>query len=91
MRRYRLSPEAEGDLDNIKRYLMQQGSTGLARYVLGEIRAALRFLAAAPGAGHLRDDLTDEKAMQQRSRPGFSCGTAPGCERAGAPAWNGEP
>jgi plasmid stabilization system protein ParE len=26
VRRYRLSPEAEGDLDDIKRYLMQQGA-----------------------------------------------------------------
>jgi toxin ParE1/3/4 len=58
--RYRLSPEAEIDLDDIKRYLVGRGGTALARYVLGEIRLALRFLSTTPGAGHRRDDLTDE-------------------------------
>jgi toxin ParE1/3/4 len=58
--RYRLSPEAERDLDDIKRYLTEQGGVPLARHVLGEIRLALRFLSATPGAGHTRDDLTDE-------------------------------
>jgi toxin ParE1/3/4 len=32
----------------------------VARYVQHEIRLALRFLAATPGAGHKREDLTDE-------------------------------
>ncbi len=60
MTRYRLSPEAEGDLDDIKQYYVQQGGVRVARYVLQEIRNALRFLAANPGAGHTRADLTDE-------------------------------
>ncbi len=60
MIRYRLSPEAESDLDDIKRYLLQQGGVRLARHVLHKIRDALRFLAATPGAGHSREDLTDE-------------------------------
>jgi antitoxin ParD1/3/4/toxin ParE1/3/4 len=58
--RYCLSPEAESDLDEIKRYLTEQSSGGVARYALREIRLALRFLAATPGAGHKRADLTDE-------------------------------
>jgi antitoxin ParD1/3/4/toxin ParE1/3/4 len=58
--RYRLSPEAQGDLTDIKHYLMGEGGARLARYVLAEIRSALQFLAANPGAGHRRDDLTDE-------------------------------
>ena len=32
----------------------------VARYVLGEIAKAFWFLAATPGAGHRREDLTDE-------------------------------
>jgi antitoxin ParD1/3/4/toxin ParE1/3/4 len=58
--RYRLSPEAQGDLTDIKQYLVGEAGARLARYVLGEIRNALQFLAANPGAGHSRVDLTDE-------------------------------
>ena len=60
MTRYRLSLEAESDLDEIKRYLTEQSGVVIARHVLREIRLALRFLAATPGAGHKREDLTDE-------------------------------
>jgi antitoxin ParD1/3/4/toxin ParE1/3/4 len=58
--RYRLSPEAQGDLTDIKQYLVGEGGARLARYVLGKIRGSLQFLAANPGAGHSREDLTDE-------------------------------
>ena len=44
----------------IRAYLLQQGGTRLVRYVFGDIRKALNFLADTPGAGHLRPDLTDE-------------------------------
>jgi len=57
---YRLSPEAQGDLTDIKQYLMREGGARLARYVIAEIRQGLQFVAANPGAGHSRDDLTDE-------------------------------
>jgi antitoxin ParD1/3/4/toxin ParE1/3/4 len=60
VKRYRLSPEAQGDIEDIRKYLVKEGGAALARYVLGEIRQALRFLAETPGAGHARDDLTDE-------------------------------
>jgi antitoxin ParD1/3/4/toxin ParE1/3/4 len=60
VKRSRLSPEAQDDIKDIRRYLVEQGGAALARYVLGEIRQALQFLAATPGAGHMRDDLTDE-------------------------------
>lgn len=52
MKRYRLSPEAERDLDDIKEYLIERSGAAVARYVQHEIRLALRFLAATPGAGH---------------------------------------
>jgi antitoxin ParD1/3/4/toxin ParE1/3/4 len=58
--RYRLSPEAQDDLTDVRQYLMGEGGARLARYVLGEIRSGLQFIAANPGAGHRREDLTDE-------------------------------
>lgn len=39
---------------------MGEGGAQLGRYVLGKIRDGFQFLAANPGAGHSRDDLTDE-------------------------------
>jgi len=58
--RYRLSPEAQGDLADIKRYLTDEGGARLARYVIGEIRSSLQFIATNPRAEHTREDLTDE-------------------------------
>ncbi|MDR3537785.1 MAG: type II toxin-antitoxin system RelE/ParE family toxin [Acetobacteraceae bacterium] len=57
---YRLSPEAEGDLDDIKRHLMGQGGAPLVRHVLSEIQLAPRFLTRTPGVGHSREDPTNE-------------------------------
>ena len=39
---------------------MGEAGARLARHVLSEIRAALNFIAANPGAGHRREDITDE-------------------------------
>ncbi len=58
MTRYALSPEAREDLIEIRNYLVGEGGRRLARYVLGEITEAFRFLASTPEAGHLREDLT---------------------------------
>jgi toxin ParE1/3/4 len=60
VRRYRLSPEAEQDLDEIRRYLTRQGGPATARHVLRELREAMQLLAGAPGVGHSREDLTEE-------------------------------
>jgi len=60
VKRYRLSEGAQNDLDEIRRYLTDEGGAVLARYVLREIRGALGFLAETPGAGNAREDLTDE-------------------------------
>jgi toxin ParE1/3/4 len=57
---FRLSPEAQTDLDDIGRYLPRNSGAASARYVLGEIRKALRILAENPGIGHSLKDLTDE-------------------------------
>jgi plasmid stabilization system protein ParE len=60
VKRYRLSAEAENDLDDIMRYLMEEGGGSLAGYVLRELRNAIGFLTGTPGAGHVREDLTEE-------------------------------
>jgi plasmid stabilization system protein ParE len=59
-RRYILSEPAAHDLDLIKSYLIEHAGVAVARHVLREIRSAVQFLAANPGVGHLRDDLTDQ-------------------------------
>jgi toxin ParE1/3/4 len=59
-RRYILSEPAAHDLDLIKSYLVEHAGAPVARHVLREIRNAVQFLAANPGVGHLRDDLTDQ-------------------------------
>ncbi len=58
-KRYILAPEAEQDLDDIKDYVKKEGGTRAAHYVLRQIRDAVVFLGNTPGAGHLREDLTD--------------------------------
>ena len=60
MTRYRLSPGAQDAIHEIRQYLMGEAGARLARYVLSEIRAALNFIAANPGGGHRREDITDE-------------------------------
>lgn len=58
--RYILSPEARRDIEQIRDYYVDEAGAQVARHVLGQITKALRFLADTPGAGHRRDDLTDE-------------------------------
>lgn len=59
MARYILSPAAERDLDRIQEHYIRTAGTRVARRVLRELRRNMRLLAATPGAGHLRQDLTD--------------------------------
>jgi toxin ParE1/3/4 len=59
-RRYVLAPEAALDLVRIWRYLNERTSLAVADRVESEILAKITFLAATPGAGHWRKDLTEE-------------------------------
>lgn len=59
MTRYVLSPEAQQDLHGIRDYLLHEAGSRVARQVMREIAATLRFLSNMPGAGHYRQDLTD--------------------------------
>ena len=58
-RRYKLSKEAEKDLDSIKSYLLEEAGGRVARYVLKELKEGMQFISDAPDAGHMREDLTD--------------------------------
>jgi plasmid stabilization system protein ParE len=58
--RYVLSPDAQPDLRDIREYLHREAGLAVARHVLREITNAMRFLSFMPGAGHLRQDLTEE-------------------------------
>jgi toxin ParE1/3/4 len=59
-RRYVLAPEAALDLVQIWRYIKKQSSVEIADRVESVIRDKIVFLAANPGAGHWRKNLTDE-------------------------------
>jgi len=59
VKRYNLSAEAKQDLADIRAYLTEEGGARVARQVLKQIKDALDFLSRTPGAGHLREDLTD--------------------------------
>ena len=58
--RYVLAPEAAFDLGEIWRYIKKQSSLEMADRVESVIRDRIVFLAANPGAGHWRKNLTDE-------------------------------
>ncbi len=60
MRQYRLTDDAYEDLAEIKAYLIEQDGKRTARYVLSALTDGFRFIADTPGAGHTREDLTDE-------------------------------
>lgn len=59
MPRYRISPRARADLDEIWRYLAQESGIARAEHILEEIRRAVVRLSEMPGMGHHRDDLPD--------------------------------
>ena len=59
MKRFILSPEAKQDLLAIKTYLVKEASIDVTQYVLRELREGMAFLGRMPGAGHVREDLTD--------------------------------
>jgi len=58
--RYVLAPQAALDLFEIWRYIKEQTSVAMADRIEAAIRERMAFLAASPGAGHRRGDLTDE-------------------------------
>ncbi len=59
MKRYILAPEAAGDLKAIRAYLKREAGLSVAQATLKKIREAFVFPGRTPGAGHLREGLTD--------------------------------
>jgi plasmid stabilization system protein ParE len=57
--RYLLTDEAKQDLVGIKRYLTDEAGARVAKATLARIKDAIVFLGRTPGAGHVREDLTD--------------------------------
>jgi plasmid stabilization system protein ParE len=62
MTRFRLSPEATQDLIDIYEYIAQDGVDAAER-VRAEIYDAILGLAAMPGQGHRREDLTSQPVL----------------------------
>ena len=58
--RFVLAPDAALDLVRIWRYIKNNISLEVADRVETAIREKISYLAANPGAGHWRKDLTDE-------------------------------
>ena len=58
--RYVLSPEAALDLADIWRYIRRNSTVAMADRVERVVLEKIAFLAASPGAGHWRRDLTGE-------------------------------
>jgi toxin ParE1/3/4 len=58
--RYVLAPQAAFDLFEIWDYIKEQTSVVVANRVESAIREKIVFLAGNPGAGHRRQDLTEE-------------------------------
>jgi plasmid stabilization system protein ParE len=59
VRRYKVSPEAEIDVREILQFIAQDNPAA-AKRIARNLRAAFVRLAAHPGIGHLREDLTDQ-------------------------------
>jgi plasmid stabilization system protein ParE len=62
MTRFRLSPEAAQDLIDIYEYIAQDNLEAAER-VRTEISDAMLGLAAMPGKGHRREDLTSQPVL----------------------------
>lgn len=63
MKSYLVAPEAEGDLQQIWRYLLGEAGLAIANRIQGELVDAFEGLADVPGKGHKRPDLTDRDVL----------------------------
>jgi plasmid stabilization system protein ParE len=62
MTRFRLSPEAAQDLNDIYEYIARDNFEA-AEHVRTEIYDAILGVAAMPGKGHRREDLTERAVL----------------------------
>ena len=59
MKRFVLSPAATADVEQIEAFIDEHAPHATDK-VLDALRDAVRRIAARPGIGHLREDLSDE-------------------------------
>lgn len=64
MSRFVLTPLAEEDLDEIKRFIAGDAGAATARRIVGELREAMRRLAHHPGMGHRREILSEDPNLR---------------------------
>ncbi len=64
MRSYVLSDAAATDLRRIVDYYWDQAGYRVSRQMLIEFVEAFRFLARTPGAGHVRQDLSENDTIR---------------------------
>ena len=79
MKRYRLSPVAQLDLEEIWLYVAQDSGVALADRLVHEIARGLDLLAAHPDAGRARDEIAAGRA--NRASVCRVCCTASGIKR----------
>ena len=63
MSRYVLMPAAKEDLTAIREYYLEEAGYRVARQMMVEFVETFRFLARTPGAGHVRQDLAEERPI----------------------------
>ena len=63
MSKYILMPAAREDLAGIRDYYLEEAGYRVARQMVVEFVEAFRFLARTPGAGHVRQDLADDRPI----------------------------
>ena len=63
MSRYILLPAAKQDLAEILDKYFEEAGCRVARRMMVEFVEAFRFLAGTPGAGHVRQDLAEERSI----------------------------
>ncbi len=60
---YLVAPDAEGDLQQIWRYLLGEAGLAIANRIQGELVDAFEGSADHPGKGHRRPDLTSKEVL----------------------------
>jgi len=63
MSRYRLSRTAQEDLVEIRDYYLAEAGYRVSRQMMVEFVEAFRFLTRSPGAGHVREDLAEDRPV----------------------------
>jgi plasmid stabilization system protein ParE len=56
-------PAAKEDLACIRNYYLKEAGTSVARQMAMDFLESFRFLARTPGAGHIRQDLAEERPI----------------------------